>query len=285
MNAVDTVEVDRYLARVRAALSDLPEEARDDLLEDLPAHFAEVLDEHGGSLEERLGPPEAYAVELRAAAGLDEVPPRGRARLGPAVDRVAAWLRVADVRAGSLVKYERISDFGRQLVPAWWLVRGWLLAVLLFDPGPLPDDQLNQPLGWLLVAVLAVASVRIGPISPRLPARARWVAVGAAVVLALGSFAALTGGPPYVDANYTPDRWSQVTNVYPYDKNGQPLHDVVLYDQNGDALLFGDYWKCADPDQERTLPRYPLCLGPRVGQPEPTASPTASPSPGPSPSR
>ena len=52
-----TIEIDYYYERVAAALADLPQEARDELLEDLPAHFAEVLAEQGGPLVERLGPP------------------------------------------------------------------------------------------------------------------------------------------------------------------------------------------------------------------------------------
>ena len=52
-----SLEIDYYLERVRVALQDLPEDVRDDLLEDLPAHFAEVLAEQGGSLVDRLGPP------------------------------------------------------------------------------------------------------------------------------------------------------------------------------------------------------------------------------------
>jgi uncharacterized membrane protein len=66
-----TIEVDYYYERVAAALADLPQEARDELLEDLPAHFAEVVAEQGGPLVDRLGPPAAYAAEQRAAAGLD----------------------------------------------------------------------------------------------------------------------------------------------------------------------------------------------------------------------
>ena len=38
-----TIEVDYYYERVAAALADLPPHTREELLEDLPAHFAEVL--------------------------------------------------------------------------------------------------------------------------------------------------------------------------------------------------------------------------------------------------
>src|SRR5262245_27801142 len=63
-------QISDYLGRVRAALADLPTDARDELIEDLPDHLAEVLAEDAGTLTERLGEPEAYAAELRAAAGM-----------------------------------------------------------------------------------------------------------------------------------------------------------------------------------------------------------------------
>ena len=73
-------DVATYAATVRAQLADLPAMERDVLLEDLEQHLAEVAAEGEGSLVDRLGPPEDYAVELRAAyrAG------RHRLRLGPA---------------------------------------------------------------------------------------------------------------------------------------------------------------------------------------------------------
>src|SRR5262249_18579324 len=62
-------DVDRYAAGVRAALVDLGPEARAHLLEALEARLREVASEPDVSLVERLGPPEAYAAELRAAYG------------------------------------------------------------------------------------------------------------------------------------------------------------------------------------------------------------------------
>src|ERR687889_155753 len=42
---------------------------RDELLEDLPEHLAEVAADDVGSLADRLGPPSVYAAELLASAG------------------------------------------------------------------------------------------------------------------------------------------------------------------------------------------------------------------------
>ncbi len=65
-----STEVGDYLAAVSRELADLPAAERDDLLEDLDSHLHEVIAEGEGSLEQRLGPPEQYAAELRASAGL-----------------------------------------------------------------------------------------------------------------------------------------------------------------------------------------------------------------------
>ena len=68
----DTIEGDvaRYATAVRVAFADLPGPDRELLLEDLEDHLQEVAAEAGGPLSQRLGPPEAYAAELRASAGL-----------------------------------------------------------------------------------------------------------------------------------------------------------------------------------------------------------------------
>jgi HAAS len=59
-----------YLDEVRSHLADLPTDERDDLLEDLEAHVHEVTAATDGPLDDALGPPAAFAAELRASAGL-----------------------------------------------------------------------------------------------------------------------------------------------------------------------------------------------------------------------
>src|SRR3989442_1961681 len=68
-----TPDVATYAASVRAALSSLSPEEAEVLLEDLEDHLREVATEVGGPLVERLGPPEQYARELRAAYGAAHV--------------------------------------------------------------------------------------------------------------------------------------------------------------------------------------------------------------------
>lgn len=71
----DGSTTDRFLTRMRAALSDLPPAEVDELLEDTEEHVRELAREHGeDQLELRLGSPEGYAAELRSAAGYPPPP-------------------------------------------------------------------------------------------------------------------------------------------------------------------------------------------------------------------
>ena len=69
-------EVLRYAAGVRAELADLTPAQRDDLFEDLEDHLSEVAAELDEPLQSRLGPPEIYAAELRASAGIAPAMPQ-----------------------------------------------------------------------------------------------------------------------------------------------------------------------------------------------------------------
>ena len=68
MTTATISDADRYLKEVAPHLAALPPDERADLLEDLALHLQEVAAEPGPPLEERLGPPAAYAAELLATA-------------------------------------------------------------------------------------------------------------------------------------------------------------------------------------------------------------------------
>jgi hypothetical protein len=92
-----TPAVEEYLDGVRAALADLPAPEVAEILDDVRAHLADLTAELGGevdvaALTARLGPPSAYAAELRAAAGYPAAEPEeaGRSRHGLARLAVAA---------------------------------------------------------------------------------------------------------------------------------------------------------------------------------------------------
>jgi hypothetical protein len=100
---------EEYLGGVRAALADLPEPEVAEILDDVRAHLADLTDELGGdadvaALTARLGPPSAYAAELRAAAGYPAAEPadqprHARARLMLAAPVAGAVLFLLGVAA------------------------------------------------------------------------------------------------------------------------------------------------------------------------------------------
>ncbi|GAA2612315.1 hypothetical protein GCM10010399_48970 [Dactylosporangium fulvum] len=292
--APSSLEIDYYLERVAAALADLPPEVRDDLLEDLPAHFAEVLEEQGGTLVDRLGPPAAYAAELRAAAGLETsatTRPSLPGRLDGIVRQVRTGAGVADRKVGQLIGYPRAADFLRLLRPAWWVARAVFIVVLIFAADIIPADRFDDPLGWLVLAVAVVVSVRIGATGrPRAP---KWLGFAVTAVAVVGALFVVSNSDGILyrftdtfryQSNEPYDRWSHVTDVFPVDENGRPLQNVTLYDQDGNPIMLGEYWRCQndryDGIDPRPAPSYPLCKGPRLATPAPTAteSPSTSPS-------
>jgi hypothetical protein len=295
------IEIDYYYERVAAALTDLPPEARDELLEDLPAHFAEVLAEQGGPLVDRLGPPATYAAELRAAAGLDTGPAKGADRVPVVVayERVVAQLPELDRRAGRLIGYPRATEFLRLLRPAWWIARAVAIVVLIFAADILPTDRLDDPIGWLFLAVAIVVSIRMGVGGvPRVP---RWLGFAGTAVAVVGVLF-IVANTPNLLRQYTSQPYyttgggafDGVTNVFPVDEHGRHLERVTLYDQNGNPIQVGDYWRCTSGDG--SVPAsYPLCLGtarpattptataePGASTVDPSPSPTVSPSVSPS---
>ncbi len=293
-----------YYDRVVAALADLAFDVRRDLVEDLPDHLAEVASEiaaeGSGSLRDRLGEPEAYALELRAAAGLEA----GTVATGTVATDLAQRLRRAseladrlDLRAGQLVGYPRLLDLLRALRPGWWVLRGWLVAELLAGThdraswsGFVPDLGGNRLLGLVVTLALIAASVAFGRRSLGLAAWARRTVATASVLLALwgiGVLASNVGGTAYAysgpDQGYT-QPFSDVTDVYVYDRAGRLVDGARLFDQNGNLVQLGTGY-CADGQQQAFDPvagswSYPLCPtdpGPFRSGPGPLTPSTSPP--------
>ena len=91
----DQVATERYLAMVLTALADLPSAEVAEIAEDIGPQLDELAGEMGASvsmtaLVERLGTPEQYAQELRAAANYPAVEPERRSLMPD-----LAWLSLA----------------------------------------------------------------------------------------------------------------------------------------------------------------------------------------------
>lgn len=251
----EATDLERYLAAVRAHLADLSPAERDDVLEDLEQHLTEVDAESDEPLAARLGPPDAYAAELRVSAGLA---PPGAPRPGPlARIRERAAALHANPRVGPAVA------FARDLQPGWWVARGYLAALIwsvLFEAhyaygmaSPIPVFAGRRMLGLLLAVALIVLSVHLG----RRAAGSRGyrrlsVAVTAGVALLslpvlldlvvqpvgppMGLAEDDIGGHPFGQGALLSGDGRLLTNIYPYDAEGEPLTDVRLYDQDGQPL-------------------------------------------------
>lgn len=236
-------EVDAYLARVGEALSDLPAAERDDLLADVEASVFEAAQE--GSVAARLGQPEDFAAELRAAAGLQQLatlsPPRGlRGRASAAL----AHPRVVELRSTLT-----------PLAPIWWVARAYVVvaAVALWLDVPWSTIRFAVPLlGNGIVSVVAIVAAAAASIwlgfyvrrSPRSTRRVAAVANAVIVLAALPVLAHLLNPQPLAVGPVEQAQFVEglsydgipIDNIYPYTRDGQLLHDVLLYDSVGRPL-------------------------------------------------
>ncbi|HEX8498459.1 MAG TPA: hypothetical protein VF661_14790 [Actinomycetales bacterium] len=235
-----------YVAAVRRQLDDLGATEVEELTGGLEADLADLAAESDDPLAQRLGPPHAYADELRAAAGL---PARGQVGRTSVAENVRENWDDLLQRARSHPRGPAVESFLRTLQPAWWVLRAviamWALVVVLGTSGSL----------ILLVLLLAfvVVSVELG--------RGRWsgrrglaplVVAGNALAAVLllpflvtaTSFGANGGGADqdyqvYGSVASVPGlaRDGQpVRNVFAFDAQGRPLTDVQLFDQDGRPL-------------------------------------------------
>jgi hypothetical protein len=258
-----TADVDAYCAAVRTALADLPDDARDELLEDLSDHLTEVLAEGEGSLRDRLGDPATYAMELRSAAGLEPavepiaVPAGVQARILETLRRTSAAVGRLDVRLGRLVGYPRAADLLRGLAPGWWVLRGWIVAQLVCSQrrgdgwtGFIPPLGNSRLLGGAVTLALIAVSVLIGRATPRFtewPRRIGYllstgIAVWAVAVLApyIGSTHYVFETDPAGATQYIGNGNGNLSDVYVYDQSGNPVPNARLFDQDGIPVQLGD---------------------------------------------
>ena len=311
-NSSQANDVASYATAVRAALAALPDAERESLLEDLEDHLAEVASESDLSLDERLGKPEDYAAELQSAYGAgNDLSSTKRNR--PFRERTAALLKTA---LGNL-PYSNMRSFLPELRPGWWVLRAYLAVLflaLVFRDGsnltPIPNPFTSGGLLQIVATAIAIGiSVRLG--RRALPANRgwRWAVVGVNVAiagLALPALASMGTGSNAYSYDYSSDPYVSaasagylpgVTNIYPYSRDGKPLRDVLLYDQDGRPLVPDKTDIVVDvPNGPDGLPipnAYPLnerqsngdlVVPPRVALPPlqtsmPIPSPTATPSP------
>lgn len=229
-----------YMARVTKGLFDLPAEEREEMLQDLEAHLAELDDEE---VDRVLGTPESFVEEFRVSAGLNAA----TAAAGPgiierwraALNRRSAWL-------SDLVGWPTIR-------PVWVWTRGWLVVCAWsflydsegFERFPIPSIGMSTSVGLAFVILATWLSL--------------WLDKGQQDVRTFGSvaFSFIAGWsligmllnpmptysqmvevheqPVYPEQLTAPDG-NSISNVFAYDMEGNPV-EVLLFDQDGRPLL------------------------------------------------
>ena len=243
MNDTTVIEAGRqedvraYVWAVRAWLADLPADEVEDLTAGMEADLAERAAESGGTLGALLGEPEAYAAELRSAAGL---PPRAATVVADAVAREPWTARLVRGSHDLVARHPWL----RELRPTWWLARGavagWVLASVMGTGRVLLLPLVGAALSMWLGLVLR----RREPLASGLR-----VALGAAnalaVLLLLPMLASYTSGSSgysdqaVLEQPATPGLVSngqQVSNVFVYDAAGHRVEAVRIFDQFGQPL-------------------------------------------------
>jgi hypothetical protein len=225
-----------YLERVSEGLSDLPNEDREEVLQDLEAHLAELDD---AEIQRTLGDAASFVIEFRASAGLDE----------PFDERRWEVLRALGERYADFSA--RLSGLTRwpTLRPGWVVIRGWVLVVAWsflydyeqFSRFPIPSVGSSSLTGLFLVVLVTGISIW----SDRRQERPfRFASTTLSFLAVWGLIASFLNAPipetyeeipPYAEQLVGPEG-NVITNIYAYDLEGKPV-EVLLFDQDGRPVL------------------------------------------------
>ena len=250
---VADTQVRTYLDAVKAELEDLPEDDRDELLEDLEEHLLEVAAEDDGTLEQRLGPPAVYAEELRASAGLPSrdqtLARRPGQRFADRLTRSRMW--AAGARIAESERCRSLRAFIKECAPGWWVLRGYLGVVALAQiTGGAPRDDFPIPFGGAGVPLITGAvllSVWLGRRTQD-HRKSRFLSLAVSIAVAVIATGAASGWDSGAYADYQeqttnyPGMLSHaddtpIGNICPYSSDGKLLSGVVLVDQDGRAIV------------------------------------------------
>lgn len=230
-----------YLDKVSSGLADLPDEDREEVLQDLEVHLDEIADSDVVAI---LGPPESFVEEFRASAGLADV------KQPSAVGRLLAHLEAGAIRLAELSRWQTIR-------PVWVWTRGWLLVSLIailsqpvpFDRFPIPMIEFRTTWGLLFVVVATSVSLWLDRGQGALRSAGSVIFNSLAVIgvlISMFSVTALEKADNLAHVVEQPEALTDgngevISNIYAYDLEGSPV-EVLLYDQAGRPLLNMPFW-------------------------------------------
>jgi hypothetical protein len=248
-------DVAEYLRVVRNALADLPADERDDLLAEVEASLLEAASDTSGTIAAKLGPPEEFAAELRAAAGLHEAATTPQ----PQISLIAELRTWAATNPRALA----VRKIAGELAPIWWAVRGYLAVGLIALLSGASWSTTNHAVprlgsgGFGVVAVLVAIALSVW-LGLRTHGRKTRFAALLLVVNVVLLLAAIPIARKVIDTQNAETRMlvalayaprpaaapteglsyygKPIQNIYPYSRDGKLLHDVLLYDGAGNRL-------------------------------------------------
>jgi len=176
-------KIERYLARVRAALRGLPEREIEDILRELHSHTIELAEQEGGTVEsalQSLGDP----VDLAGTYRSENQMARAECSSSPLV--ILQGLRHASRSSRGRVTATALYAFGyinvlmlwsaaieKLLAPlrvGLWYVPGQIWSLALVTSGDAPEGA-RELLGWWLVPIAALVGWAVRSVTDR---TARW---------------------------------------------------------------------------------------------------------------
>lgn len=233
--------VEKFLSEVEDFLQDLGPDLREDILREVRENLeARAEDENGElSLPNSLD----YANDLRQAAGLQPVAPEKRVFK----DFVAGIQERLD--ASSVVK--AVRNFLSPFKPLFWMAIGistfgfiqlYLLGDTLYFGVP---SNLEEVLLWIAIILgsVWVGSANFGPLLRRIRAIAVLATFIPMVIMFQGitygvvtTIDELVNGNPALRTTGLIYNGQRVTNIFPYDAEGNLLENVRLVDDMGRPL-------------------------------------------------
>lgn len=240
-NKVQNRLLEKFLSEVEACLQDLGPELREDILREVRENLEARAEDESGELS--LPNSLEYANDLRQAAGLEPVAPQKRVFK----DFVAGIRERLDYSPVA----NAVRNFLRPFKPLFWVAIG-ISSYSLLEHYIIGDDgylgipsTLEQWLLWVAVILFAVwvGAANFGPLLRRIRAVALAVAFVPMALMFYGlSENAIQLSDELVNGNPA-DRTTgliynglPVTNIFPYDTEGNLLRDVRLVDDQGRPL-------------------------------------------------
>ena len=233
--------VEKFLSEIEEFLQDLGPELREDILREVRENLEARAEDEKGELS--LPNSLEYANDLRQAAGLEPVAPQKRVFK----DFVAGIRERLDYSPVA----NAVRNFLRPFKPLFWVAIG-ISSYSLLEHYIIGDDgylgipsTLEQWLLWVAVILFAVwvGAANFGPLLRRIRAVALAVAFVPMAIMFQGLSEntiqlsdELVNGNPASRTTGLIYNGLPVTNIFPYDAEGNLLRDVRLVDDQGRPL-------------------------------------------------